>query len=453
MASNGLVRRAKSLLQRLRGEGGAGRTFRGFSWLVLNKVTTLLAAVIVSIPVARYLGPSDYGILIFVLSFVAIAMPVASAGLENIVTKELVQRPDDQGTIMGTVFFLRKALGFSVSGLFCIYCVIGPFPNEEIRLYAAVTTSAAILGNASIFQNWFVANHVLRPFAIAGTIKSLVFSAARIIFIVSEASLDVFIYVSALELGLGGTIAWACYRFSRKERLAFRVDKSLAYSLLRRSWPLAISSVAAALYLKLDIILLTNLSSSSESGLYGAAARLSEIWYFIPSLLMTAMFPSFLEVHRRGGLEFQNFLQDLLDMLAAIGTFIALVVTATAPVIINLLYGPNYAPAATILVVHIWAGLFIFMRAVLSKWLVAEDLYIYSLVTHASGAVANIGLNLVLIPRYGGLGAAIATLISYSTSSYVSLLFSRRTRPMFWKMSKALFWPRRLPAMLVGGSK
>src|SRR5690606_30494984 len=106
--------------------------------------------------------------------------------------------------------------------------------------------------------------------------------------------------------------------------------------------------------------------------------------------------------------------------LAAVAMLLAIVVSFASPWIIRFLFGESYAPAAAILSIHVWAGIFIFMRAVLSKWLIAEELYWFSLVTHVSGAVVNIGLNLWLIPILGGKGAAIATLVSYSTSSYLS---------------------------------
>jgi O-antigen/teichoic acid export membrane protein len=83
------------------------------------------------------------------------------------------------------------------------------------------------------------------------------------------------------------------------------------------------------------------------------------------------------------------------------------------------------------------------MRAVLSRWLLVEDLVRFSLVTHAAGAVLNVALNLVLIPRYGGLGAAAATVASYATASWGALFFATRTRPIGIMMAKSLLLPLR----------
>ena len=436
---------AKRVYDKLTGSGGIGRTFQGFSWLLADKLVTLGAALLVAIPIARFLGPTDFGLLTFVNSFVAIMIPLSSVGLENMVTRYLVERRDDQGLVMGTVLFIRKAVGVIVVALFGLYCLFGPFPDDRMRFFAFLTIAAAVAGNASIFKNWFSANHQLRALAIANTCKTLVLSAWRLLLIYLDAPLSAFIYTVAFDLGTTGLIAWFAYSRVATERLQFSISTPLARELLSKSWPLAISSLAAALYLKLDVILLTSMSSPAEAGLYGAAARLSEIWYFVPSLLMTAIFPTFLKIRRRGVKEYSNFLQDVLDVLAGTGMLLAIFVTFAAPLIISILYGPSFARAADILSIHIWAGVFIFMRAVLSRWLIAEDLYFFSLLTHGSGAIVNIALNLWLIPILGGKGAAISTLLSYSTSSYLSLCLSKKTRPMCWKMTLALFWPRRLP--------
>ncbi|HBS6199539.1 TPA: polysaccharide biosynthesis C-terminal domain-containing protein, partial [Klebsiella pneumoniae] len=118
---------------------------------------------------------------------------------------------------------------------------------------------------------------------------------------------------------------------------------------------------------------------------------------------------------------------------------ISIFITIIAHTAINILYGEAYAESATILIIHIWASLFVFMRAVLSKWLVIENMLPFSLVTHISGAIVNIILNLILIPKMGGIGSAIATVISYSISSYFSLFIFKRTRVMGWIMTKAIF--------------
>src|SRR3546814_15167018 len=80
----------------------------------------------------------------------------------------------------------------------------------------------------------------------------------------------------------------------------------------------------------------------------------------------------------------------------------------------------------------------------LSKWLIAEELYIFSLVTHGSAAIVNVAINIALIPKFGGVGAAVATLVSYATAGFLSLLLHHRTRGLFFMMLKSPMWPPRI---------
>ena len=122
---------------------------------------------------------------------------------------------------------------------------------------------------------------------------------------------------------------------------------------------------------------------------------------------------------------------------------VAVGVSLMAPWLVGLLFGPEFSASAAILAVHVWAGVFIFMRAAFSKWLIAEHLLIFSLVTQGAGALMNIGLNLVMIPVWGGIGAAWATVFSYATASYLALWLFPSTRPAAMMMTRAMTAPVR----------
>lgn len=439
---------ARRFSDRLRGKGGFARTARAFSWLMSEKFVSLGVGVLVNIPVARYLGPENFGIWSYVGAAAALAAPFAALGLDNIVTKELVQRRGQEGAVLGTSMALRKLGGAAALMILIAFATLSAFPDDRLPFYLVIGVGASLIGNAAVLGNWFIARDKLRAHAVINIGKTVFFALIRIGQVLTGASLTAFIIVAAIEALTSGVIAYAAYRVVRGEKIRWTFDLSLAKTLLSRSWPLLISGLTAAIYLKLDLVMLAHLGTPEQTGIYAAAARLSEVWYFVPALLMRAAFPSMLEVRARSMPLYRRRMQDALDALAAVSTMLALGVTIVAPVAVHILYGPSYAAAAAILSVHIWSGIFIFMRAVLSKWLIAEDLYIFSLVTHAAGAVVNIALNVVLIPTWGAMGAAVATLISYATASYLALLLHARTREMFMMMSRALLWPRRIPEVI-----
>lgn len=420
------------------------RTLPGVSWLVIERVASLASALIVGIALTRYLGPADYGTLTFVLSFAAILLPISAAGLGELVTKELMDNTGRQGLVMGTVLAIRKGVGAAIVVLFGLFCIFGPFPDELTRIYAFTLVAMAIAGDASVFRNWFVANNELPRFARLNILRTLVFALTRLVMIVAGAGLEGFVIVAGVEMASSWCFAWVAFRLATAPRPNFQVDLGLVRVLLSKSWPLALSGIAAILNLKMDIVMLMWMTSPTETGLYGAAARLSEIWYIFPGLLMTALFPSLIEVRRADRASYRTLLQTTLDLLCAVAMVIAIATSLAAPMLVSLLYGPEFAPSASILAIHAWGGVFVFMRSVASKWIIAEELFFGSLVSHCAGAVANLVLNLMLIPRFGGEGAAMATVISYAISSYFAFALFARTRGIFSSMSAAFFWPLRI---------
>jgi O-antigen/teichoic acid export membrane protein len=425
-----------------------GRTFKNFSWLLAERMVSLSVAIFVSIPVARYLGPHDFGGFSYVLAMSQLVAPLASLGLEHIVTKELVQYPGDAGRILGTVATLRKTGAFVAFVIVSIWMFVAPPGDPKLSLFVCLIVGSGLVGSLTFLQYWFLSNGTMNAYSIAQISNTLIFSGIRLSQVYIGAHLDSFIIVASIEVLSQGFLTFIAYRLVRKQSVKWSFDWQLAKKLFGRSWPLTLSGMTAAVYLKLDLIMLASMGTAAEAGVYAAAARLSEIWYFVPALLMTAMFPTILKLKEGAPERYQKRLQDIMDCLAALGMSIAVVVSFGSPFIIHILYGPKFAAAAPMLSIHVWSGVFIFMRALLSKWMITEDLYIFSLVTHGIGAIANVLLNIVLIPKFGGMGASVATLISYATVSYFSLLVHRKTWPMFLMMSKALFWPRRLPEVV-----
>ena len=431
------------LSARLTGPGRLAQAMRSFSWMMAERMVSLTVALLVNIPLARYLGPENFGVFTYVLAVAALVGPLATLGLNHIVTKELVEAPEREGAILGTVAVLRKA--GALVGTLCVvgWMFVSPPVDPHVPQYLLMIVGAGLIGSFSFLQFWFLSNNTMNAFSIANIGNVVFFSLIRLGQIFMGASLQAFVILAAIEILSGGTATYVAYRVARKTAIAWGWDAALAKRLLSRSLMLTLSGLTAAIYLKLDVIMLADIRSTAEAGIFGAAAKLSEIWYFVPVMLSTALFPALLDFKKQSAVVYHQRLQDLFDLLAAAGTVLAIVVALLSHQIVAVLFGPAFAGAAPILSIHIWSGVFIFMRALLSKWLIAEDLYVFSVVTHGGGAICAIVLNILLIPRFGGIGAAIATLLSYAVASYFSLLFHKKTIPVFVMMTRALFWPRR----------
>jgi PST family polysaccharide transporter len=221
------------------------------------------------------------------------------------------------------------------------------------------------------------------------------------------------------------------------------VRAARARALLSQSWPLIISSAGGLIYLKIDQVMLGEMAGPRELGTYAVAARLSEIWYFIPATLGSSLLPMMVESKRLGDATYRSRLQAMYTGMVWAGIALAAGVTLVAVPVMDLLYGAEYAGAGRILQIHIWTCPGIFMGAILSRWLVMEDLLIFSLTRNLVGALVNVVLNFVLIPHYGAVGSAVATLVSYTAATYLACFTDRRTWPAGRMMTRALFLPHR----------
>ena len=238
-------------------------------------------------------------------------------------------------------------------------------------------------------------------------------------------------------------IIW--YKTSQGQITAWRASFLQAKQLLKDSWPLIISGGAVTIYMKVDQIMLGNMATEGELGVYSAAVRLSELWYFIPTAIASSFFPTIIRSREhRSEQVHRERMQLFFDLMAGAAYVIVIPTALLAPLVVTTLFGADYAEAGLILRVHIWAFLFVSLGTARSRWLMAENMTRFSMTATILGAIVNIGLNFWLIPRYAGLGAAWATLISYAVSAYLSTLLLDRLWPLFGQLSLSALVPFRL---------
>jgi PST family polysaccharide transporter len=208
--------------------------------------------------------------------------------------------------------------------------------------------------------------------------------------------------------------------------------------LVKESWPLLFSSFAILIYMKIDMVMLKEMSDERAVGIYSAATRISEAWYFIPMVVSSSMAPTIYAAKESSETLFYNLSFKIHRFMALLSLVISVSMTFLAKPSIALLFGSKYAAATDVLIIHIWASIFVFLGVASSTWLVAEDLAFFTLYRTIMGAIINIGLNILLIPRYAGVGAAIATLISYAFANVFANLLDKKTHKLFWIQLKSL---------------
>ena len=417
----------------LKHHSGFRKYFANTSWLLGEKILRMVVALFVGIYVARYLGPEQYGLLSYALSFVWLFSSLASFGIDDILVRELVRSPEQRRNLLGTVFWL-KVCGSIVMGT-AIAAVLH-FKAEDQQTYWLIALIAlGFLFQATNVVEFYFQAQVQSKFTVrAQIIQLLITSLFKIYLVWSEAELVWFAVALMLDQAVVAVLFLKMYRWKVEKfsYLSFNIIK--AKLLIKDAWPLIFAGMVVSIYMKIDQVMIKEMMNAKAVGVYAAAVKLCEAWYFVPTALVASLFPAVVAARKKSATTYEERVQKLYDLMVWGSLAVALPTTLLSDWIILILYGTDFQEAADILRIYIWAGVFVSLGVASSKWLVAENLQRYSFYITTLGAILNVGCNLWFIPIYGIKGAAFATLMAQGTVSFVSLSFFSKTRKNCWKM-------------------
>ena len=228
------------------------------------------------------------------------------------------------------------------------------------------------------------------------------------------------------------------YHYNKLSIFNWKYSKKFASSLLKDSWPLALSGIVVMVYMRIDQIMIKNMISEEAVGYYSAAVRICEAWYFIPVTLCSSIFPAIVNAKNISEEFYNNRMQKLYDLLTWLAIGIAIPVTIFSNQIIQILFGSDFSSAAPVLTIYIWAGVAVFLGVASSQYLINENLTKLFFYRTSVGMILNVVLNFIFIPLYGIIGSAVATLISYTVATFF-LSFHNQFILQFKMMLKSIF--------------
>jgi len=397
--------------------------FKNTGMLFVGRVGSLLIKMLVGISVANYLGRAQNGVLYGGTVYIYFFSAIATLGLDQYIVKELHQFPENRDQILGTAFRMKLVAGLACIPLIWLAYQVYPAkgtPYDYVFIFSTIGIIQAFNVIDSYFQSEVQSKYIMQ----VQIIGNLVSAAIKLTLIFYKQPLIWFVYSYAFDFFLLAVGYYLTYQ--RRERNIFKwtYNNSLAKKLLHYSWPLIVSGIMVSLFMKIDQIMLQNMEGVKEAGAYATVASLSEAWNFVPIVVVSSLFPAILNAKRDDPERYRKRIQHLYDLMVYLSVPVAIVVSFAAPVIYKL-YKPEYAYAAPVLSVHIWSGIFVFLGAASSQYLIAENFNKLTFVRTGAGAFVNILLNLILIPRMGMMGAAIATLVGYASATFFVLAIPR----------------------------
>ena len=389
------------------------RAWSNMAWLFADRVLRQGLGLLVLVWMARHLGPAQFGVFNYAIAYVALVWSFTELGLSSIVVRNLVQRPADAGNIIGSALCLR-IVATVVAWATAIIGITWARPGEPLAHSLVLIITTGMIFQATDALAWWFEALVDSKYVVAARSVAFVIAAAlRIGLIVSDAPLWMFALASAVEFGVAGLAIAGVFWWRKTRGLRLRFNRATAQTLLRDSWPLIFSNLAIVIYMRLDQVMLGNMRGDTEVGVYSVVVLIAEAAYIVPMIVMPSLLPGIVAAREQSESLFFERLDHLYRLMAFLAYAVALPLVLVSAWIVPLLFGSAYASGGPTLAVLAVAGIFTFMGVARTAFLVTSNWSKTHLATVATSCALNVILNLILIPPYGALGAAIASAIAY----------------------------------------
>lgn len=392
------------------------------SWIIGCKIVQSILNLIIGLITARYLGPSNYGVISYVASVVAFAMPLMQLGLRNTLVKEFVKTPDREGVILGTALVLNI-----ISSIFCmigsvVFVMVANAGETETILVCALYSLTLLFNATEMTQYWFQSKLLSKYPSIAALAAYVVVALYKIYLLVTQKSVIWFAFSNVIDYLLISVILIIIYQKVGGQRLSlnWRVGKEL----LSRSKYYIIPSLMVMIFQHTDRIMIKLMVGETQTGFYSAAATCIGISSFVFAAIIDSARPVIVEEKERNQELYEKKVVQLYSIITYLSLAQSIGMTLLAKPIVFLLYGAEFSKTAGILAVAVWYITFGYYGSVRNIWILAENKQRYLTGINLAGAAANIILNFCLIPFFGAIGAAVASLITqFFTNVIIGFIF------------------------------
>lgn len=442
------------LRSRLSGRHSLQAILGNSAWIFLDKILRMGVGLVVGVWVARYLGPGRFGLLNYAIAFASLFGALATLGVDGIVVRELVNSPGRRDEILGSAFLL-KLIGSSTALVVVMITIFLIRPGETLTHWIVGLSAACFIFQSLNVIDLFFQSKVQSRYTVYATNSAFIlFALVKVVLLLMAAPLIAFAWASLGEIVFASLFLVVAYRAMGMDILVWRSRLDIMLDLLAASWPLMLSGISIMISQRVDQVLIGQMLNDKQVGIYSAAARIAEIWYFIPVGVAASAFPSLVESKKQSEAVYQKRLQNLFNSLVRLAIVFALLTPLLGHLVIRVLYGSAYAASANVLTILIWSGVPVAFGCIWSNWMLLENRTKVMFLFQLNGAVVNLVLNILLIPRFGIIGSAYATLISYSIghtilaailkSQHKALVMLGRAVFPFWSFFERRFNPKRV---------
>lgn len=403
-----------------------------------EQLIRIFTGVFVGIYIARYLGPEQFGVLSYVLALAAFVLAVSRLGMDAVLVRELVEIGDKRNQLMGTAFWLM------ISAALVCYLVVGLgiwFVGEaaHVKIYVWIVSASALFASFLMIDYFFQSQLKAKYSAICKTFSLLLMSLVKLGLIFTGAELFWFVLASLIDhVVLAVLLLLALHKTYGVSFLKY-FNWHDARSMLSSAWPMVLTAVAALIYMRIDQVMIRNMLGLHEVGIYSAATKIYESWIVLPYIISVSLLPAIVKLKQGSVLDYQRRLTQLFRLVIWMSALAAIIVSIISEPLMVIAFGEAYRESASVVSIAMWTAVFASMGSISARYFNVERMEKKIALRTALAAFVNIGLNLVLIPRYGINGAAIATLLCTIFANYLMDWFDKDLRDLLSIKHRALF--------------
>jgi O-antigen/teichoic acid export membrane protein len=395
----------------------------------------------------RYLGPDDYGRFTLALMYMQLFGVLADAGLYMTVVREISKEPARTEELVGNALTLRLLLSIVVIALGAALSLLLPY-EPDVRLAIALAGGPLLFGMLTSSLVTVLQSRLRMGRAVVGEVAGRAF-ALGLTLLVAWLDLGFYAVMGAAAGGAAATLAVTWLTTRRLATLRFRAQPALWRPLLVVSLPLGLALAINEIYFRADTVIISLYEPYAEVGLYTLAYRILEFTLALGTIFLTTVFPLLSEAVSHDEPRALRTIQASTDLFVILGAPLVAGGLVLAPTVIELAGGSEFEDAATPLRVLLVAGALSWVNGVFGFALIAKGRQTSALWLNVSALAFNVGLNFLLIPRYGIVAAAAVTVASEALILAGSYLLMRRHFDFFPRPGTLV--PAMVAAAAMGG--
>lgn len=401
-------------------------TVKNAGWLIFGKIGQMVISLIVGLLTARYLGPSNYGLINYANAYIAFFMSFCTLGINSILVKEFIDNPNEEGKIIGSTLLMR-AISSMLSSLMIIvlvYCLEG---DEKTTIIVTALCSIGLIFNIfETFNYWFQSKLKSKVTAIVLLLAYTITSIYKITLLILSKSVEWFAFATSLDYMCVAVLLIICYKRYGGKKLSVSIQ-TCKY-ILNKSIHFILPGLMVAIYGYADRIMLKHIINEAEVGYYSTATTVCGMWCFVLMAIIDSVYPSIMEAHKTDKELFEKRNRQLYAIVFYISVVVSILLCIMSKFVIWILYGEQYLPSVAPLRIVTWYTAFSYLGVARNAWIVSENKQKYLKYIYISAAICNIVLNIVCIPVWGATGAALASLITQISTTMIIPFFIKDLR-------------------------